>query len=225
METPDTEKLKLLFKLGSYAALFVVLMIPIQLFFYIAWPPPSNVVGFFDLFRSHSFLGLISMDLLYIVSNTVLIFIYLALFFALRRDNYGASLSALILGSLGIAAYYASTSAFEMMSLSKLYGQAVDGATQKILLGAGEVLLAQYKGTAFNIYYVLNAATLLLFSWVMIKGSVFGKRTAILGLISGGLMLLPSTAGTLGLIFSLASLLPWILFSIMISRRFYKLSQ
>lgn len=43
------------------------------------------------------------------------------------------------------------------------------------------------------------------------------------GLLAAILMLIPSTAGTLGLVFSLLSLIPWIVFSILIGRKLMRL--
>jgi hypothetical protein len=47
----------------------------------------------------------------------------------------------------------------------------------------------------------------------------------MIGLICGILMMIPSTAGTIGLIFSLASLIPWIIFAIQIAIKFFQLSR
>ncbi|GAB1375017.1 hypothetical protein MASR1M46_19060 [Bacteroidales bacterium] len=81
-------------------------------------------------------------------------------------------------------------------------------------------MLATYKGTAFDVYYILNAITLFIFSWVMLKDRerTFTCTTALWGLASAVLMIIPSTAGTIGLIFSLLSLVPWVVFSILDSR-------
>lgn len=45
------------------------------------------------------------------------------------------------------------------------------------------------------------------------------KVIAYLGLVAGILMLIPSTAGTLGIYFSLASLIPWTVWLILFSYR------
>ncbi|MGB4408057.1 MAG: hypothetical protein WBI82_14440 [Sphaerochaeta sp.] len=74
------------------------------------------------------------------------------------------------------------------------------------LLTIAEALIFQWKGTAFNIYYVLNGITLITTALVM-RNSIFGNRTATVGLISGLLMVIPSTAGTAGLVCSLLSLI------------------
>lgn len=86
-------------------------------------------------------------------------------------------------------------------------------------------MLAVYAGTAFNVYYVLNAAALLIFAVEMLRSDVFSKATGYAGLIAGILMIIPSTAGKLGLIFALASLAPWTVFSVLIARRFFQLGR
>ncbi len=225
--TQDNEesRWKNLYRVGGVAALTVVGIMVVQILIFVIWPPPETVEGFIDLMQDHPFLGLLSMDLLYILNNTILVLIYLALFFALRRSSETAVLIAMLLGVLGVAAYYASNTGFEMLSLSRQYVLAASEAERTALLGAGQALLAIYKGTAFDIYYVLNAAALLIFAVVMLRSKVFSKATGWVGLAAGVLMTIPSTAGTLGLIFSLASLVPWAVFSVMIARRFFQMGR
>jgi len=143
----------------------------------------------------------------------------------LRRSGESAALLALVLGLAGIIAYYASNTAFEMMAISRQYASASTEAQRTSLMGAAQALFAIYRGTAFNVYYVLNAASLLIFSAVMLRSSQFSRATAIIGLISGVLMIIPSTAGTIGLIFSLASLVPWAVFCFLVMRKFLKMGQ
>ncbi len=84
-------------------------------------------------------------------------------------------------------------------------------------------MLAIYKGTAFDVYYVLNAITLLVFSFVMLRSSLFSRATAIWGIAAGVFMVIPSTAGMIGLVFSLASLVPWAVFAILVAIRFFQM--
>lgn len=214
-----------LYRTASLAAIAVVLLIPIQLFIFIAWPPPETAEGFFDLFGKNAFLGLLSLDLIYLLNNAILILFYLGLYLSLRKTNPSAMLIALILGLVGIAVYYSSSIAFEMLSLGNQYQVVETTEIKQQLLASGQTLLAVYKGTAFDVYYVLNGATLLILSLVMLRSKVFSKTTAIWGLASGILMVVPSTAGTPGLILSIASLVPWIVFSILASRKLLILSR
>lgn len=94
-----------------------------------------------------------------------------------------------------------------------------------MLLAAGQALLAIYKGTAFNVYYVFNAAALLILAVVMLRSNVFGRGAAYWGLASGILMTVPSTAGMLGMVFALASLAPWMVFCVLVARSLFQLAK
>lgn len=221
----EESRWKNLYRVGGTAALTVVGIMVVQIIIFVLWPPPETVEGFFALMQAQPLLGLLSMDLLYILNNTILVLIYLALFFALRRSSETAVLIAMLLGTLGVAAYYASNTGFEMLAISGQYAGVTSEAQRNALLGAGQTLLAIYKGTAFDTYYVLNAAALLIFAVVMLRSKVFSKATGGVGLAAGILMLVPSTAGTLGLIFSLASLVPWAIFSVMVARSLFQMGR
>ena len=131
-------------------------------------------------------------------------------------------LLAVFLGVIGICAYFASNRAYEFLNLSSQYYLAETISQKTILISAGQALLLSWQGTSFLIYYILNGIALILISWVMLKNPIFGKATAVIGLIAGVLMIIPSTFGTIGIIFSLASLIPWYIFSILISKQFLK---
>jgi hypothetical protein len=183
------------------------------------------VTDWFTLLQNNWLLGLLSLDLLYLLNNTFLILIYLALYAALKRTDQSLMAIAVTLGLVGTAAYYASNTAFEMLALSNQYATAATVAQRAMLLAAGQATLATYTGTAFDVYYVLNAIALLIIAVVMLRSNIFGKGAAYFGLLAGVLMIIPSTAGVIGIAFSLASLLPWMAFCILIARRLFQLAQ
>ena len=51
-----------------------------------------------------------------------------------------------------------------------------------------------------------------MFSYTLIKSPIFKKSVGYWALASGFFMIIPSSAGMIGLIFSLLSLIPWIVF-------------
>ncbi len=57
----------------------------------------------------------------------------------------------------------------------------------------------------------------------MLRSKIFSKTTAYLGILAGILMIIPSTAGTLGLYFSLVSLVPWSIWLVLVARRLFQL--
>jgi len=204
---------------GGWAAIAMLGIMLAQVIVFIIWPPPETVQGFFTLFEQKPLLGLLSMDLLYLFNNTLLVLIYLALYAALRHSAPAAMLVALVLGLVGITAYYASNTAFEMLSLSRQYAAVSDELQKAALIGAGQGMLAIYKGTAFTVYYILNAVCLLIMAVVMLRSLVLSRATGRLALVSAVLMSVPSTAGTIGMVFALASLVPWGIFLVLVARK------
>ena len=211
-----------LYLVAGAAALSIVGIMVIQIIVYIAWPPPNTVLGYFKLFHQNGLLGLLSLDLLYMVDTALVVPLYLALYAALRRTSPSLMAIALALGLVGIATYFASNTAFEMLSLSSQYAAATTDAQRSVFQAAGQAMLATYQGSAFDVYYILNALATLIFSVVMLRSTLFGKVTASAGIAAGALMLIPSTAGTIGLYFAFGSLVPTVIWLILIARRLFR---
>ncbi len=72
-----------LYRTGIIATTFMVVMIPVQIAFFLIWPHPTKIVDWFALFNENWIIGLISFDFLYMLSMIASIFLYIALFFAL----------------------------------------------------------------------------------------------------------------------------------------------
>jgi hypothetical protein len=213
-----------LYRISGIAAIVMLILIPIQIAVYTIWPMPASVTEWFQLFQNSRVLGLLHLDVLYIINNTIVAIMYIAFYMSLRRKNEALLLLALLAGLLATAAYYASNPAFEVMSLSRGFAAGAAEPEKTALIAAGQILIAQWKGTSFDIYYILSAICLIIMAGAMFKSAVYGRAMAAIGLTSGILMVIPSTAGTLGLIFSLASLVPWVIFSVLAAGKFLKLS-
>jgi hypothetical protein len=208
-----------LYKTGGIVAITLLVLTVAQAELFLVWAPPTTVEGFFTLFQTNWLRGLLNLDLIYIVINMLLILIYLTLYIILKRTSELAVTIALVLGLVGIAAYFSSNTAFQMFSLSNQYAAAMTEAQKSVYLSAGQSMLSTYSGTAFDVYYILNAFTLLIFSAVMLKCHIFNRATTYLGIAAGILMLIPSTAGTIGIYFSLVSLIPWMVWLVLFARR------
>jgi hypothetical protein len=211
--------------IGAVAALVMVVIVPIESFVFILSPPPNTALGYFTLFQKNPFLGLLSLDLLLAVNSVLLILIYLALYGTLRSTNQPLMTLGFILSLVGIAAYFSSNPSFEMLSLSNQYSLATTEAEKSSLLAMGRAMLAIYTGTAYNVYYFLNAVALLIFSFVLLRSSIFSSATAYSAVLAGVLMLVPPTVGTIGIYISLLSLLPWTVWLILFGRRLFQLAR
>lgn len=214
-----------LYRIAGIATIVMLMLIPIQIAVFTIWPTPKSALEWFSLFQDSWVLGLMHLDVLYILNNTIVAIMYLAFYMSLRRKNETLMLIALLAGLLATAAYYSSNPAFEMLSLSRQFA-AIDTEPQRAMFVAvGQALIAQWKGTAFDVYYMLSAACLIITAVTMFKSVVYGKFMAVIGLSSGILMLIPSTVGNIGIYFSLASLVPWMIFSVLAAVRFLRLSR
>ncbi|MCC6955435.1 MAG: DUF4386 family protein [Anaerolineales bacterium] len=217
---------KSLYKAGGVAALLMFVLTLVQSFIFVTNPPPSTVLEFFMLFQKSPVLGLLSLDLLLIVINILLIPIYLALYAALYQYKKSPMTVALVIGLVGTTLFFASREAtFGMLSLSNQYAAASSDAERAVLLAAGQALLVIYNGTAFDLSYIFGGVIILVFSVVMLQTSVFSKATAYIGIAMGILMLAPPTIGTIGMILSLLSLIPTLIWLVPVARRLFQLGR
>lgn len=214
-----------LYKGGSLAAAAVVAFIPLQTAIFAVWPPPTTVQGWFNLFGQSALVGLLDMDLLLLVDYLLMCVVVLALYILLRRLAPVLMTVALAGQFLGAAAYFSSVTAFEMLALSRQYAAATDAAEQSSLVAAGQVLLATWQGTAFNLSYVLGGLVILAITGALQHSRLFGRTIVYTGWVMGLMMLVPPTVGPVGLYLSLGSLLPTILWLVLVSRCLFVVSR
>lgn len=209
---------KLLFYFAGFAAVYMIVVIPVQGLFFILSPPPETVFGFFELFQQNIFIGLVHLDLLLTFDYILILFIYFALFIVLSRREKSLSLLAIVLGCLSITLYIVSREAtFSMLSLSNAYFIAGSDVERSAILAAGKTMLTMFNGSSFSISYVLGGITMMFFSLAMLKDEVFERRIPVTGLIMSIIMLVPPTVGAVGIWISMISLIPTILWMVFIS--------
>lgn len=220
----DSRDMRPLLRVAAVATLGMLIIIPLQIGVFILYPPPNSVLSWFSLFQNNPIVAFFEADFFILVNNILITVIYLALYQTLKEHKKYLLQIGLVLGFIGIASYLSSCKPFELLSLSQSFFHATNAAEQNQLLAAGQVMIVSWQGTAFDAYYVLNAITLLIISLAMLKSSVYGKVTAIIGLVSAAFMAIPSTAGTIGLVFSLLSLIPWYVFAVRFGLVFRKMA-
>jgi hypothetical protein len=220
---PQTDYKITLYRTGMIATTFMVVMIPVQIAFFLLWPHPTTIVDWFALFNENWMIGLISFDFLYMLSMLASVFLYIALFFALFDMKKALSLFGLIIGLIGLTIYFSSNTSLEMLALSRQYLNAMTELEKGLLIATGQTLYLIWKGTSYAVYYVLNGIALILFFLAMIKNTNFRKSTSYIGLTAGLLMTVPATAGVVGMTMALLSLIPWSIFSILVIQDFNKM--
>ncbi|MCL5026225.1 MAG: DUF4386 family protein [Chloroflexi bacterium] len=214
-----------LYRISGAAALATLVLIPVQMIVFIASPPPSTVIDYFTLFQNSKLLGLLTLDLLYVVDNVLLIPVFLALYVALRRASESFIAMGTALGLLGIVALFTSNTSFNMLSLSDQYAAATTDVKRSMLLAAGQAMLATYQGTAYHVSYVLGSVAGIVISAVMLRSNIFSKATAYSGILANviGLGLF---VPTIGICFALTSVVPFLaIWYILIARRLFQLGR
>ncbi len=202
-----------LYKIGAGAAVMLVVFMPIQILVFFASPPPDSVSGWFTLFQANRFLGLLDMDLLLMVDQVLTMLLFLALYVALKETSESFMAVGLVLGLVSTVLFIASNTAFAMLSLSDLYSAAATEAQRAGLLAAGQAVMANYEGSAFQASYILGSVASIIISAVMLRSRVFGKAAAILGIVSNAIALglyVPQV-GVYISIFSVVLMWGWIL--------------
>jgi hypothetical protein len=210
--------------MAGIAAFTVVALIPIQMVVFILWPPPTSVVDYFRTFQLNAVLGLLDLDLLLIVDQVLIVAVLLGLYAALRRTDASIMLVAATIGLLGAMLFIVSREAtFSMLWLSQQYAVAGSETERAALIAAGQTLLTTYNGTAFSVGYFLSGLAMLLVSVVMLRGAVFGRLTGLAGVAAGATGLVPASFGTLGFVLSFISLVPLLVWLVLIGCRFVEL--
>ena len=209
---------------GAWCAFAGVVLIVVEISRFLIWPPPSSTAGFYDLLLDNPVLGLLTLDLLFVVGNTLTLLVHIALAVALWRVNRSAVVIALAFAVVGAAAFVSSTRPVEMLTLAHAYADA-GAAERTALLATGDGMLATWTGTGYDVYYFFGCATLLILAVLMLRSSIFTRATAVWGLVSAVLMAVPANFGQIGLAFAVLSLVPWSVFAILVWRRLLHLAR
>jgi hypothetical protein len=220
----DDSRWQWLYRLGGAAALLIVAFIPLQVIIFMTWPPPSTALGYFTLFQSNPLVALLDLDLLLLIDQMAGIVILLAFYVALRRANEAAMIVALALGLVATASYFASNTAFNMLTLSNQYAAATTEAQRAMFLAAGESMLAIYTGTAFHISYILGSIVLIIIPVVMLRSGLFSKSTTYTGLLAN-IIALGLYVPVVGIYISIFSVLFLAIFYLLAARRLFQMGR
>jgi hypothetical protein len=206
----------MLYRAGAIAAIAVIALVPLQMAVYVTHPPPTEVREWFALFARNRLVGLIDLDLLMIIDNVLIGTMFAAVAVALRSKKVLVG-AALVVELVAITTYFSSNVSFEMMALSQKYATASD-VDRIALVGAGHATLVRWEGSAFNTSYVLGAIAILMISIAMLETTVFSRATAWVGVLFGALSVVPASAGKLGLVMSIGSLIPMWIWLVLIAK-------
>jgi hypothetical protein len=214
-----------LYVMGGIAAMLIAFLIPLQGIVYAVWPAPESVTEWFELFQTNKIIGLINMDLLLTIDYLLVIIVFMALWAVLKRSNPMLSLIALLMLLVSVTIYFTTGGAFEMLELSNQYNARGSYSENLILQSAAKSLLLSWRGTAFDISYILGCIAIFTMSFVMMQSNVFTRLNSYFGILAGVLMAVPITLGLVGITVSFLSLLPTVPWLILIGQKLFQLSK
>lgn len=220
----------LLFRLGAVAAAVTVGVTVIQIVLGVVWPPPDfaptakATTAILEMAQANPLLTFLKLDGLMVLDYALLAVVFLALLAALYRVNPSLMLLGTTLALIAITLYLATNPAATMLVLAQHYDASGPTVQTAGLVAAGQATLLGFQGTAFLLHYVMMGIAGMIVSSVMFQSAVFSRSTAIAGVTQGAMMLVPVTFGTVGLVFAVASLVPFSVWFVLISRTLWRLS-
>ncbi len=176
-----------LYRIGGIASLLLAGLIALAVIAYFIWPYSPGFVSTADIFASlHTDRvgALFSLDVMMLVTAPVDIFLFIALYVALKRVNESYALIALVLGLMAIALLIPTKPLAELIFLSDQYHAATTEAGRIQYLAAGEALLALAGGTAWINFSLFSILSFLLSSLLMLRSKDFSRATAYIGIVN-----------------------------------------
>ena len=218
---------KELYTIGAIAAILseIILIIGIVAVFIYPYAPGSkSTESIFLLLQNDKLGGLISLDFHLVVGNLFGILLFLALYVSLKQVNASYALIALVLGLVADVLIIPARPISELFSLSGLYATATTEAAKSQYLAAGEALLSMFNGTGWFINTFLGGLSLLISSLLMLRGNVFSKAIAYVGIITNVAVCLFFVPG-IGMLFLFLSLPGYMIWYVQLTRRFLQLAK
>jgi len=185
---PETDALRWigLYRTGGVTALLIALLLLGEVVVYAVFPRPRTAIEHFELFQNNWLAGLLTLDLLGMVSYLLFVPTILALYVALRSSRQAVMAVATALFFVGIADFFATNTAFPVLALSNQYASATTDAERTIVLAAGQAMFALFNENAFLVSYVIVSAAWTMIATAMLRSSLFSRASAYTGILAGG---------------------------------------
>jgi hypothetical protein len=185
-------KWKSLYKAGGVSALIIGTLFIVEMIVYIATSAPSltDAAGWFTLFHNHRFVGLVDFGILELYGLVLFVPIFLALYTGLRRASESYMAIATSLAFVGIAANFATSKLFALLTLSDLYAAAMTAAQKSQFLAAGQATLAvsALGGISGSVEGGIPLAVAgLIISVIMLRSDILGRAVGYVGILANGI--------------------------------------
>lgn len=145
----------------------------------------KSAADWFAIFQQSAFEGLYALGIFNIAYMLAMLPVYFALLWAHRRRQGVQAALVVTVFLLANAIYISTNAAIPMLLLSEKYALAQTELQKTIYVAAGEATLA--RGEDFTpgsfIGLILSGSAAIAISVVMLRGGIFGKRNAWIGII------------------------------------------
>ncbi len=180
-----------IYRIGGVSALVIGLLLIGEMSIYLATSAPSlaDAAAWFHLFQSNRLVGLLDFGILELYGMVLFVPVFLALYAALRRASESLMAVAIVLALTGIAANFATSRLFPLLTLSDLYAAAPTAALKAQFLAAGQATLA--LGAVGGISGgaeggVPLAVGGLIMAAVMLRSNLLGRLVGLVGILANG---------------------------------------
>jgi hypothetical protein len=171
--------------MGGVSALVIAVLLLGEIAVYAVLPRAGTALEHFQIFRENGLAGLLTLDLLGMISYLLFVPLILALYMLLRRSSEAVMLVATAFFFVGIADFFATNTAFPVLTLSSQYAAAQTEAERAMFLAAGQTMLALFNENAFLVSYVIVSLAWTMVAAVMLCSAVFSRFTAWVGVLAG----------------------------------------
>lgn len=210
-------KWKDLYKIGTIFSVLISLSVLLAIVAFFIWPFKPGYTSTENIFLSlieNRFGGMVALDLSMLVITPMNIFMFLAIYGALKKINESYALIALILAMMAIILVIFSRPIVELVWLSDKYALSTTIEEKQHLLAAGETLHTFFNGTAWVIQTFMFLFAGLINCRMMLKTGYFSHKNAWFGIIISaiGLGFIVPVIGPIFLFLNTIGTVIWCLF-------------
>ena len=186
MKTTD-EKWKDLYKIGGISFILITALVLFAIIAYFIWPysPDNNSTEeILSILASDKIGGLISLDLIMLITIIIYIFPILSLYVALKHVNESYALIALVFGLMAVVTVITARPLVEISILSDKFTNATSEINRNKYLSSAESFRLMFDGTAWVLQTFFLLISGLISSFLMLRSEMFNNKIAWIGIIS-----------------------------------------
>lgn len=151
--------------------------------------PPVTAGEAFSILQENLFTGLLRLDLLTVFVIPLYYLLLFSIYTLLKDTKPAVMIISMILTFAGTTLFLSAPSVFSYLDLSNKFAFATSEEDRRMFLAAGEAVISSdiWHGTAPRIGGLMMQTGWVMISVCMLKNDVFGRFTAVIGIVTHGL--------------------------------------